>query len=155
MAMLLGACGSARALCVPVACSCAVATTNVAFGTYNPLAFGNTDTSASLKVTCGGVAGLLIPFDIALSAGGSGSATSRRLSSGARTLTYNLYADAAYTTVWGDGTTAPVVSASVLLDVLGLAPAQQFWVYGRIPGRQLTAVPGVYADAINVTVTYY
>ena len=55
----------------------------------------------------------------------------------------------------GDGTAAPLISSSVTLDLLGLAPAQQFWIYGRIPGRQLTAVPGLYVDALSVTVTYY
>ncbi|MDY0748650.1 spore coat U domain-containing protein [Paucibacter sp. R3-3] len=153
--MALGSGGSAWALCLPVVCTCTIATTNVAFGNYSPLAFGNTDTSASLKITCGGVVGLLIPFDIALSAGGSGSLTNRRMTSGANTLNYNLYSDPAYTTVWGDGTAAPLVSSGVTLDLLGLAPAQQFWIYGRIPGRQLLAVPGFYVDALSVTVTYY
>ena len=146
----------ARALCLPAVCSCGVTTTNVAFGTYNPLAFGNTDTTGSIKVSCGGVAGLLIPFNIAISTGGGGSYASRRLSSGANALAYNLYTDAAYTTVWGDGSGASqLVSSGVTLDLAGLAPAQTFWVYGRIPGRQLTAVPGTYSDTLSVTLTYF
>lgn len=47
------------------------------------------------------------------------------------------------------------MSAGVTLDVLGLSPTQTFYVYGRIPGRQLTAVPGAYSDTISVTLTYY
>lgn len=152
---LLFAAEAARALCLPAVCSCTLATTNVAFGTYNPLALGNTDTTGSLKVTCGGVAGLLIPFNIALSTGNGGSYT-RRMKSGGNSLSYNVYTDAAYTSVWGDGSSATqVISSGVTLDVLGLAPAQNFVVYGRIPARQLTTVPGVYADTISVTVTYY
>lgn len=148
--------GPARALCVPALCGCGVTTTNVAFGSYSPLAFGNTDTTGSVKVSCGGVAGLLIPFNIAISAGNSGSYASRRLKSGANLLAYNLYTDASYTTVWGDGSSASqLVNASVTLDVLGLSPTQSFYVYGRIPGRQLTAVPGTYGDTISVTLTYY
>lgn len=153
---LLAWSGPAQALCLPAVCSCGVTTTNVAFGTYNPLAFGNTDSTGSVRVSCGGVAGLLIPFNIAISTGGGGSYAGRRMSKGAHYLSYNLYTDASYTTIWGDGSAASqLINAGVLLDVLGLSPAQTFWIYGRLPGRQLTAVPGVYADTINVTLTYY
>lgn len=153
---LLAWSGPARALCLPAVCSCGVTTTNVAFGTYNPLAFGNTDSTGSVRVSCGGVAGLLIPFNIAISPGGGGSYGGRRMSSGAHHLSYNLYTDASYTTIWGDGSaSSQLINAGVTLDVLGLSPAQTFWIYGRLPGRQLTAVPGVYADTINVTLTYY
>ncbi len=156
LAALLCSAGAAHALCLPAACTCSVVTTSVAFGAYNPLAFGNTDSTGSVKVSCGGVAGLLIPFNIALSAGSSASYAGRRLRSGGNSLGYNLYTDASYATVWGDGSSATQLqSSSVILDVLGLAPAQTFVVYGRIPGRQTTAVPGSYSDTISVTLTYY
>jgi spore coat protein U-like protein len=156
LAALLFSAGAAQALCLPAACNCTVATTSVAFGAYNPLAFGNTDSTGSVKVSCGGVAGLLIPFNIALSAGSSASYAGRRLRSGGNSLAYNLYTDASYATLWGDGSSATqVVSSSVTLDVLGLSPAQSFVVYGRIPGRQTAAVPGSYSDTISVTLTYY
>ncbi|MFG6487461.1 spore coat U domain-containing protein [Roseateles sp. BYS78W] len=153
---LLAWAGPARALCLPALCTCTLATTNVVFGTYNPLAFGNTDTTGAVKVDCGGVAGLLIPFNIAISAGSGGSYANRRMKSGSNSLGYNLYTDASFTTVWGDGSSATqLVSSGVTLDALGLAPTQNFTVYGRIPGRQLTTVPGVYSDTINVTLTYF
>ncbi|KAK6024708.1 spore Coat Protein U domain protein [Ostertagia ostertagi] len=148
--------GPARALCITGLCTCTLGTTNVAFGTYSPLAFGNTDTTGTVKVDCGGVVGLLIPFSIAISAGGSGSYANRQMKSGSNQLAYNLYTDASYTTVWGDGTSSSqLVNAGVTLDLAGLAPTQNFYVYGRIPGRQLSAVPGVYVDTISVTLTYY
>lgn len=154
--LTLGHAPPARALCLPVACSCTTSTTNVAFGNYNPFAFGNTDSTGSVRVSCGGVAGLLIPFNIAISAGSSGSFAGRTLKNGSRTLAYNLYTGASYATVWGDGTGgSQVVAGSVTLDLLGLSPAQTFTVYGRLPGRQLTAAPGSYADTLNVTLTYY
>jgi spore coat protein U-like protein len=148
--------GPARALCLPAVCSCGVTTTNLAFGTYSPLAFGNTDTTGSIKINCGGVVGLLIPFNIAITAGSGGSYAARRMKSGANLLAYNLYTDASYTTIWGDGSSATqLINAGVTLDVLGLSPAQNFVVYGRIPGRQLTTVPGSYSDTISITLTYY
>ena len=152
---LLFAGAQAQALCIQGLCACTVSTTNVAFGSYNPLAFGNIDSTGSVSVKCGGVVGLLIPFKIDLSTGG-GSFTARRMASGANLLGYNLYTDTSYTTIWGDGTgTTQSVVSGVTLDALGLSPAQVFWVYGRIPGRQLTVVPGPYADSISVTLTYY
>jgi spore coat protein U-like protein len=154
--LMLAWAGPARALCIPALCTCTLATTNVAFGTYSPLAFGNTDTTGTVKVDCGGVVGLLIPFNIAISAGSSGSYANRQMKSGSNALAYNLYTDASYTTVWGDGGSATqLISAGVTLDLLGLAPAQNFYIYGRIPGRQLSVVPGVYSDTINVTLTYF
>lgn len=154
--LFLGWAGPARALCITGVCTCTLSTTNVAFGNYNPMAFGNTDTTGTIKVDCGGVVGLLIPFNIAISAGNSGSYAARQLKSGVKTLAYNLYTDSSYTTVWGDGSaSSQIISSGVTLDALGLAPAQNFYVYGRIPGRQTTAVPGVYADTISVTLTYF
>lgn len=145
----------AQALCVAGLCSCTVTTTNIAFGAYNPLAFGNTDSTGTVKVTCGGVAGLLVPFTIDLGKGGATSVAARRMVASGSSLNYNLYTDPSYTTVWGDGTGGSVsVAGSLLLDVLGLSPGQVFTVYGRIPGRQLTVRPGVYTDSISVTVTY-
>lgn len=153
--VLLCGSGGAQALCLPAVCSCTVQVTNLAFGTYNPLAFGNTDSTANVQVKCGGVVGLLIPFSIALGTGG-GSYAARRMANGANLLYYNLYTDSSYTTVWGDATgSTQAVPGGVTLDLAGLAPAQNFWIYGRLPGRQLTAVPAVYADTLNITVTYY
>ncbi len=153
---LLGAAGSAQALCITGLCSCTTVTTGLSFGNYSPLAYGNTDSTASVQVSCGGVAGLLIPMQLDISPGSSGSFGNRTMKSGANSLRYNLYTDASYTTVWGDGTGgSQSVQLSLLLDLLGLSPPQTVWVYGRLPGRQLTTVPGIYADTINVTLTYY
>ena len=153
---LFGWVSPANALCITGLCACTVATTNVAFGNYSPMAFGNTDTTGTIKVDCGGVVGLLIPFSIAISTGASSSYSGRQMKAGSNALSYNLYTDSSYTTIWGDGTgSTQVINSGVTLDALGLAPAQTFYVYGRIPGRQITAVPGVYSDGISVTVTYF
>jgi spore coat protein U-like protein len=153
LALLLGG-GGAQALCL--LCVCTMATSNVAFGSYNPLAFGNTDSTGSVQVSCGGVASVLLPYNLAISTGGSASYASRRMSSGGYTLSYNLYTDATYTTIFGDGSGGSVYkSGSFTLDLLGLSPPQLHTVYGRLPGRQLTTAPGVYTDTINVTLTYF
>lgn len=153
--LALGA-GSAQALCVSGLCSCSTTTTNVTFGSYNPLAFGNLDTTGSVKVACTSVAGLLIPFTIDLGKGNNNNYADRRMSFGGYQLSYNLYTDNTYTKIWGDTTSSTLnVGGSVLLDVLALSLAQTFYIYGRLPGRQLTAMPGTYTDSLSVTLTYY
>ena len=147
--------GPAQALCISPLCSCSVTTTNVVFGNHNPLASSNTDSTGSVRVGCGGVAGLLIPYQIDITRGGGASYGARRMNSGANQLAYNLYTDNTYLTAWGDGSGgSQSVSSGILLDVLGLSPQQTHWIYGRIPGSQTTAVPGSYIDTITVTVTY-
>lgn len=51
------------AMCLPAVCTCSLTTTNVAFGAYNPPAFGDADTTGAVHADCGAVAGLLIPFN--------------------------------------------------------------------------------------------
>ncbi|SEK61187.1 Spore coat protein U (SCPU) domain-containing protein [Roseateles sp. YR242] len=151
----LGAASHAQALCLPALCSCSVVVTNIVFAAYNPMAFGTTDSTGTIKVTCGGVVGLLIPFTVDLGTGGGSSFATRRMASGANTLSYNVYGDSNYTTVWGDGTNSTGRGAgSVTLDAVGLTPGLVFTVYGRIPGRQLTVPPGTYTDSLTITVTY-
>lgn len=146
---------TAQALCIGPLCSCTVSTSNVVFGPINPIALGSTDSTGSVRVTCGGVVGLLIPYQIELGSGGSGNVSARRMSSGANTLGYGLYSDPSRSSSWGNIAHGTAVSGSMLLDVLGTAPAATHTVYGRIPSGQNTAVPGIYADTITVTVTYY
>lgn len=154
-ALLLCGAHAAHALCLIAVCTCTVTSTPMAFGSYNPLAFGNTDTTATVTFKCGGVAGLLVPFVFDLGKGGSGSYTSRKLYNGTKELNYNIYTDATYTTVWGDTTAGTSnVGGGLLLDALGLSPGLVYTLYGRIPGRQLTVSPGVYTDSVTVTVTY-
>ncbi|MBO9689188.1 spore coat protein U domain-containing protein [Roseateles chitosanitabidus] len=146
---------SAVLVCVG-ACSCSAQTTSLLFANYNPLAYGNTDTTGTVTIKCGGVAGLLVPYTIALSTGGGSTFAGRRLAYGANVLSYNLYSDSGYTSIWGDGTASTsTASGFVLLDVISLLGSVTYTVYGRIPGRQVTTIPGgPYVDAVTVTITY-
>lgn len=145
----------ASALCTLV-CSCTATTTGIVFPTYNPLSSGNVDSVGNVRVACGGVVGLGIPYTVTLSAGTSGSMSNRQMAAGAARLSYNLFISNGYSTVWGDGSGATgTVSGGFALDVAGLAPPQDNTVYGRIPGNQMTVAPGVYADTLVVTLTYY
>jgi spore coat protein U-like protein len=133
-----------------------VSTTNVVFGAINPLALGNSDTVGGITVNCGGVAGLLIPFQVDISKGGGASYASRSMAYGGYAMSYNLYQDSARTAVFGNGTSGTSdVSSSILLSALGLGTPVTIPVYGRVFGGQVTLAPGAYADTIAVTLTYY
>lgn len=144
---------AASALCI--ICSCSVATdSHVAFGTYNPLPGTAADAAGHITVTCDLTLGLLGTYTVGLSRGGGASYSPRRMSSGANTLNYNLYMDAARSIVWGDGTGgSSIVSDPSLLTLLGHV-VRQYDVYGRILPNQQGTRPGSYSDTIIVTVTY-
>jgi spore coat protein U-like protein len=146
---------AAQALCVGPLCSCTFSTGNVVFGSFNPIAIGSSDSTGSVRISCGGTVGLLIPYQVELGPGGSGSTSARRMSSGANAIGYGLYSDSSRLSNWGDIAHGIAVSNFMLLDALGLAPAVTHTIYGRIPSGQSTAVPGSYVDNITVTVTYY
>lgn len=145
----------ASALCTLV-CSCTVSTTAVVFSAHNPLSPSANDMTGKVRVDCGGVAGLAIPYTIAISAGTSGSMAARQMASGAKRLSYNLFTTNGRTTVWGDGSgSTATVGGGFVLDLLGLAPPHDVTVYGRIPGAQGTVAPGAYTDTLVVTLTYF
>lgn len=144
----------ASALCT-VTCSCAVSTTNVVFGAINPLSPGNTDSAGGVSVTCGGIAGLLVPLQVDIGKGGGASYASRSMAFGTSRLSYNLYQDSGRSMVFGDASSGTVdASASITIAAIGTATVN-FPVYGRVFGGQTTMVPGPYSDTISVTLTYY
>ncbi|MDR3532446.1 MAG: spore coat U domain-containing protein [Rhodopila sp.] len=120
----------------------------VSFGTYLPLAAIRQTSVGSLTVGCSSFTGsYTISFDVGLYSGGSFS--NRRMSSGSDDLLYQLYTDAAYTTVWGDGSGGTVTVSG---SCVGTCSAS-YNVYGQVPARQ-PASPGTYTDAITVTISF-
>jgi len=81
---------------------------------------------------------------------GGGTFATRTLSSGGSTLDFNLYRDAAYSQVWGDGTGATFTVAGT---GSGLLTSNNITVYGQIPISQDKPV-GTYTSLITVTVSY-
>lgn len=130
--------------------ACTVASSGVAFGTYNPFSATPTDTTGTVTVTCSAGAGSGT-YTVALSAG-SGTYAARRMTSGSSLMSYQVYSDAARSVVWGDGTsgTAKVTPGDNRPQAGG---ATTLTVYGRIPA-QLIVAPGGYTDTLTVTVTY-
>jgi spore coat protein U-like protein len=141
VAAVIVAAGAARA--GPVCKN--VSTTSVAFGIYNPVNGSPTDSTGSVSYFC---AGALAPV-ISISAGSSGSFSPRQMTSTSTdVLTYNLYIDAARTTVWGDGTGG----SSTVNGTTATNPATNT-IYGRIfPGQSVAA--GNYSDTLTVTLNF-
>jgi spore coat protein U-like protein len=130
-----------------IASACLVSATLLNFGTYSPSAGAALTGNSTISVNC--TSGT--PYTTTLNIGsGGGTFTTRTLLSGANTLNFNLYKDAAFTQVWGDGSTS---TFTVTGTGSGLLVSNNTTVYGQIPISQ-DKPTGVYTSLITVTVTY-
>ncbi len=139
--------------------SCSVAATGVAFGDYDIVLATPNDSTGDVTVTCsyvppGGATGVNI--QASLSTGVSGSYSPRQMAFGPARLNYNLYRDAARTSIWGNGLSGTAIATDSFTVGPGVGNGTriaQFPVYGRVPALQ-TVATGDYSDTIVVTVTF-
>jgi spore coat protein U-like protein len=128
------------------ASSCSVSATGLAFGIYDTINPVN-NYAVTITVNCNAAQ---VSGSLSASAGNSNNQSARQLwytdSHGVRqTLRYNLYTDAARTSVWGTTNTIPVT--------VGTGKTATVTAYGLIPGNQ-NVVPGTYSDSIAITLSY-
>lgn len=147
---LLAAGTQAQALCV--LCTGSVTATPHAFGNYDPLSSTPKDSTSTVTVTIFGTVGLVVGYEISLSAGQSNSVANRWMLNGGTQMAYNLYLDSGRGTVWGTAVGA-TVSDAFLLSLLG-SQSRGHTVYGRIPAGQTLVQPGPYTDTISVSVLF-
>jgi spore coat protein U-like protein len=148
------------AFAIPAVAS-AVVTCNVTavgpdFGIYNPLSAAPTLSNGTVTATCTLVSGgtTTVSLVSSYSIGSGTSYASRVMVSGANTLAYNLFYDAAFTQIRGNGTGGSQTGgASFTLTRASPTQSATSTIYGRIPAGQDVA-PGLYADTIIVTITY-
>ncbi len=132
--------------------TCSVSATPVVFGSYNPASAAALPGSGTITLTCSAILSLLDSWTISLSTGTSGSYASRQMTSGAKSLLYNLYTAASYTVVWGNGSAGTgTITGSETLSI-GTS-IFNYTVYGQVAALQ-DRPPGTYTDAITVTVDY-
>ena len=126
---------------------CAVSSTPIAFGRYDPVSHLSIPSVALIHYRCLGTVRRLA---IGLTKGKSATFAVRVMSQGPHQLSYNLYLDAAGTQVWGDGS-----GGSKEYTVNTPAPGADISVpvFGRISGRQNVPV-GSYQDDVAVLVNY-
>ncbi len=133
------------AVSATVLSSCGVTALPLAFGTYSPTQSTNTTAQTTVVVTCTNGT----PYNVGLNAGAGTGATvaTRKMTSGSNTLTYSLYSDSGYSTVWGNTIGTNTVTGT------GTGLTQTINVYGSATALQ--AVPaGSYADTVTVSLTY-
>lgn len=128
--------------------NCVINASALAFGDVNTLSGAAVDASGTIDVTCTSET----PWTASADAGQTEGATlgARKLLNGTNELSYALYADAARTSLWGDG----VAEASTTLADVGTGSSQVKTFYGRIAASQTSAPAGVYNDTVTVTVAY-
>lgn len=134
--------------------SCSVTATGVSFGGYDIFDNAARDATGTITVTCKAPdrnPNTPIPVTISLSPGGSGTFAQRQMQGGAGTtpLLYNLFTNAACSTIWGDGSG----SSSVQTNYVTKSTPWTATIFGRIPPRQ-NAAAGQYSDLITVTVQW-
>lgn len=81
-----------------------------------------------------------------LDGGLSGDVNARQLRAGSRRLGYQVYREAARSSVWGRGANARIVRFAT-------SQSGRIEVFGRIPGG-IVVEPGSYTDTIGVTLTF-
>ena len=119
---------------------CTVSSPNALdFGTVGLLST-NKDTSMDFTVTCTNGAAYTISMDNGQNASGS----TNRMKNGTEYVSYELYQDNGYTTVWDTSST---------VGGTGTGTAQTYTVYGRVP-PQPTPSAGTYTDTVTITVSY-
>jgi spore coat protein U-like protein len=142
---------------VHAAASCAVTAIGPAFGTYDPSNPSPTVVNGSLTATCTWTGGgsTTVSLVSSFSPGNSGGYPNRFMLSGTNQLAYNIYFDAAFTSVRGNGSSGTATGGPATLTVSSARPSASTGgtLYGRIPAGQ-NAVPGSYLDTIVVTITY-
>jgi spore coat protein U-like protein len=138
------------------AVTCSVSATGPAFGIYSPLGTTPTYANGSVMAVCTLLSGgaTTVTLVSSYSTGASGQFATRTMLSGTQSLNYNLYFDAAYTEIRGNGTGGSQQGGATL-TLTPSAPTQQTSsvIYGRIPAAQDVGA-GAYLDTIVVTVSY-
>jgi len=130
-----------RQVTATVGTACTVATTDLAFGNYDPLVVNATsdlDGAATITVSCSAGATPLVFIT---------PGTTGRAMTGPGSLTYELYTDAGRTAVW------PSTAGSAFSFGTSTGAPQTRTVYGRIPRGQNVAV-GAYSQSVTVTMNF-
>jgi spore coat protein U-like protein len=137
--------------------NCTVSATSVVFGSYTPMQPGPLIGTGTITTICT-VNSHRNSITVDLSGGTSGSFATRTMTTTVGTTTYplnyNLYLDAADTTIWGDGTGGSQVdTVTITRHGNNNTITTSLTVYGAVAAGQDPA-PGIYSDGIIVTVNF-
>ena len=151
-AAVAGSANASLAVSASVSLTCAITTTPVNFGVYDPSSRSATDATGAVMIIC--TQGVIC--DIALDAGAHpripGNITTRRMQPAetGHSLPYALFTDSARATIWGN----QFNNNDRFVTHVGNGMAHQYPVYGRIDAGQFVPA-GLYADTVIATLTYH
>ncbi|MES2786892.1 MAG: spore coat U domain-containing protein [Pseudomonadota bacterium] len=137
---------------------CAISSTGLAFGTYQPLTFPGKLTSvdrtsdATVSIVCtsivtGG------SYSVALGASSVNNSMNPRLMAnpaGGPAMQFNVYRDPAFTSIWGDGMGGQPVTGAIPVGNSNTS----FAVYGKVPAGQSLLRVGSFHASLLMTITY-
>jgi len=143
-AFVLGALSASNAYADP---TCTISVTSVNFGTYNVFGGSATDSTGTITIFCNNQAHNI---SVTLSKGASSTYNARTMLRGGEALSYNLFRDAARSSIWGDGTGGtstytdnnPPNATNITLTV-----------YGRVPAGQDVSA-GSYSDTVAAVINF-
>jgi len=124
------------------AANCTVSTTPVSFGAYNVFSGAPLDSTGMVTCWCDDDRDIEVRFN----QGSSTTFQPRTMRKGPEVLNYNLYLNAARTTIWGDGSGG----TSVYSGSISSGSTVDLIVYGRVPALQNVSA-GAYSDTVTVT----
>src|SRR5438105_3950318 len=129
-----------------VVSNCVIATSNLAFGQYDPLAQNSSlelDGAAEVTMRCTRSTSAAVSLD----SGRNFVGASRTLTGTGQHVSYQLFRDAGRTQEWAGGL------AGIQFVSEGIHKAEQVTLYGRIPPGQ-EVVSGMYTDVVTATVDF-
>ena len=138
--------------------ACTLSSSGMVFGAYQPITFNgkllsaDRTSDATVSLVC---TGITVGGSYSISLGPStvgGSTNPRYLANGngGPPMAFNVYRDAAYSSVWGDGITGAQVTGAIPLG----DSSQSQTVFGRVAAGQRTLKPGSFSGTLAMTVTY-
>ena len=140
-----------------LAYNCTMSATNIAFGNVDVTTGGAVDSTATLTLSCSGApSNKTVRMCVDIDGGSASDATSRLMNGpGAPQLRYQLYSDAARTTVWGSWS-ASLYGGGFTWDFFSPSSSwsTQTTVYGRVLSSQQTITAGAYTSALGLFFTY-
>lgn len=133
------------------AATCMLSVGDMTFGIYLPGQPNPVDASSSITVQCeADIDGEDVNYSLSIGPS-DGAFAPRTMHSEDATLSYNVFVDAARSTVWGDGSVGTgMVSGQLALPAVSSVTSL---VHGRVFGGQ-SLRSGSYTDLLTVTVEY-
>ena len=130
------------------AASCTVTPTNLVFGDVSSAVLANavSDTTGTISYSCTGAANNST-IRVCLELDHYNVSNTRSMTSGSNTLNYQIYKDAARTSVWGNSTDGKVATVDLVTDGSGNASSSST-MYASVLSGQTTAIVGSYSHSM-------